>query len=96
MTYLKTTAVGFDMWCAGIFFDQDDVTVSSICGLVRRMDKGDKTARNLVMFTLQLHDWQIGACRKIGAQLERYWPGHCEAAIAADILRAKRAISLLA
>lgn len=27
--------------------------------------------------------------------LERFWPGHCEGAIAADTLRAKQALTLL-
>lgn len=95
-SYVHTVLVAIDQTAAAVLFNRDDVTISSLCGLVRRMDRGDKQARNLVYLGLALRDWQIGFLRFTGAALEKFWPGHCEAAIKADIARGERAQTILA
>lgn len=94
-TYAHTVLVAADQLGAAILFGRDDVTISSLCGLVRRMGRGDKQARNLVYLGLALRDWQIGLLRTAGRALERFWPGHYEGAMAADIRRGLRAVAIL-
>lgn len=95
-TYVHTVLVAADQLGAAVLFNRDDITISSLCGLVRRMGRGDKQARNLVYLGLALRDWQIGFLRVTGRALERFWPRHCEKAIAADIVRGKTALAILA
>lgn len=94
-TYLHTICVGLDDFWAGVLFNRDDTTISSLCGLVRRMDRGDRAARNAILIALLMRAWQINLLRVIGRALEFVRPGHCEAAIAADIERAGRTHALL-
>lgn len=95
-TYVHTVLVAIDQTGAAVLFNRDDITISSLCGLTRRMDKGDKVARNLIYLGLALRDWQIGFCRITGRALEWLSPGHCEGAIASDIQRGRSALTILA
>ena len=95
-SYVHTVLVAIDQLGAALLFNRDDTTISSLCGLTRRMDRGDKAARNLIYLRLALRDWQIGFLRTTGRALERFWPGHCEAAIKADIQRGQRVLAILA
>lgn len=88
-TYLHTVAVGVDDLAAAVFLGRNDMTISTACDLVRKMDRGNKAARDLVLLTFGFHDWQISALRRIGAGLERFWPGHCNRARLADIARGR-------
>lgn len=83
---MHNTLVAFDMWCAAVFFNVDDVTVSSLCGLARR---------GPLPTQLKFAAWQVKALGLIGAGLEFFWPGHCEEAIASDIARGSSAAALL-
>lgn len=94
-TYAHTCLVALDMFGASILFNRDDVTISSLCGLVRRMDRHDEIARHLIRIGLALREWQIGFLRYVGAWLEDISPGHCEAAIKGDINRASRTLAAL-
>jgi hypothetical protein len=86
-TYLHTVAIGLDDLAAAVFLNRNDMTVSTACDLVRKMDGGNKVARDLVLLTFAFKNWQIAALRRIGAALERIQPGHCNAARLADIQR---------
>lgn len=86
-TYLHTVAVGLDEFTSSLLLNRNDLTISSACGLIRR---GPAAAA-----PMQLHEWQTAPLRAIGSALEYFWPGHCEGAIANDILRAKSTLALL-
>lgn len=109
-TYLHTALVALDDFGAAVFFNRDDVTISSLCGLVRRFDVKrsatsanpgvsaqalSQSAANALLRLMGLRDWQISALRVIGAGLELIRSGHCERAIAADIQRSQQAVTLL-
>lgn len=95
-TYLHTVAIGVDDLGAALFLNRNDCTISTACDLVRKMDGGNKVARNVVMLTFAFHDWQIRALRRIGVGLERLSPGHCDRARLADIARGRNAAAVLA
>jgi hypothetical protein len=86
-TYGKTVAIGLDDFAAATLLNRNDITISAACGLVRRGPGNYEF--------LQLHPWQVSLLSKIGATLEFFWPGHCEGAIANDILRGKAALITL-
>lgn len=95
-TYVHTVLVAIDQTAAAVLFNRDDVTISSLCGLVRRMDAGIHVAGFTLRVALGLRPWQLGFLRLTGTALEKFWPGHCEAAIKADIARGERAQTILA
>lgn len=94
-TYLHTVAVGVDDLAAAVLLGRNDMTISTACDLVRKMDGGNRAARDLVLLIFGFHDWQISALRRIGAGLERFWPGHCNRARLADIQRGSDSAALL-
>lgn len=94
-TYLHTVAVGVDDLAAAVFLARNDMTISTACDLVRKMDGGNKAARDLVLLTFGFHDWQIKALRRVGAGLEHFWPGHCNRARLADIARGRDSAVIL-
>lgn len=87
-TYLKTAALGLDDWVAALLLNRNDLCLSAACGLYRRGPG--------CIAPLGLGPRRLAILRVIGNALERFWPGHCEAAIVGDIDRAKRAHALLA
>lgn len=95
-SYVHTVLVAIDQTAAAVLFNRDDVTISSLCGLVRRMDAGNHTADFTLHVALQLRPWQIGFLRFTGMALEKFWPGHCEGAISSDVARGARAQAILA
>lgn len=94
-TYLHAVAIGVDDLAAAVFLGRNDMTISTACDLVRKMDGGNREARDLVFLTFGFHNWQIRALRRIGAGLERLSPGHCNRARLADITRGSDASVLL-
>jgi hypothetical protein len=83
--YLKTVALGLDDLGAAILLGRNDLCISAACGLVikRNADK------------LKLSVWQLKFLTVVGAQLDHYFPGHCEGAIGGDIARANSTLQLL-
>lgn len=94
-TYLHTVLIGLDDFGAALFLNRNDCTISTACDLVRKMDAGNKAARDIVWLTFAFKRWQITALRAIGAGLERIQPGHCNAARLADIARGRSAAVVL-
>lgn len=89
-TYFRKQALELDRSLAVLFFNQQDITVSSLCWLVRTYPSVKVQAR------VPLHGRQVWLLRKIGNGLEYFWPGHCVAAREADIARARQMQASLA
>jgi hypothetical protein len=87
-TYSHTVLLGLDRLGAAVIFNEPDITISSLCWIVRA-GSTDMVAR------LNLHDWQLVALRGIGDGLEYFWPGHCERARTGDLETSARARALL-
>lgn len=81
-TYSHQVLLSLDLWAAGVFFNKSGLTVSTLAGLVR--DQLDAP--------LKLYGWQRGVLGWIEPRLSN---AHCEAARAADIARARVALSLM-
>lgn len=81
MSYLHTVGVAVDEFAAALFFNRADLTISSMCYIVRQ-----GTTAQLVF--LKPSPAQRAVLLAIGAGLEFFWPGHCKAAWASDLSRA--------
>lgn len=77
-TYSHTLALAVDRFGAALLFNQPDITISSLCWLVRTYPA------TKVLERITLHTWQFALLTGIGAGLERFWPGHCARARDSD------------
>lgn len=87
-TYSHTLALALDRAAAAVIYNEPDITISSLCWVVR---SGSVTANA----TLKLYRWQAASLRAIGSALEYFWPGHCARARTGDIATSTRARTLL-
>jgi hypothetical protein len=92
-TYSHTVALGVDRFAAALVYNQPDITISSLCWIVRNGEKLKIAEDALVV--LKLSKWQHRSLTLIGNGLERFFPGHCEAARMGDLQTTQRARSLL-
>lgn len=93
-TYAHTLLIALDDLGAAVFFNRNDVTISSLCWLQRAADAGDPD-RAAKLATLALRPWQHGFLRRVGAGLEWISAGHCVRARDADMARGKSMAGLL-
>lgn len=98
-TYAHTLAFTLDIAGALIFWNQSDITISSLCWLVMAADDlvaspGEENYK-LRLVRLKLYGWQISLLRHIGPQLDKIQPNHRELAREADLARAARLTALL-
>lgn len=81
MTYALNLAIAVDILTASIFWNKEDVCVSSLCGLqLRRKAAGLGT---------------IWLLYRLGLLLNNIQSNHCELSIQSDIARANAVIRLL-
>jgi hypothetical protein len=101
-TYGYTLAIAVDQFAAALIFNRPDLTISTLCWIVLASSSPgiasvpyDERAVQALAF-LKLSIWQHWLLRQIGRNfLERLWPGHCVAARASDLARAKSASAAL-
>lgn len=82
--YLHTVAIGFDQLGAAILFNRNDLTISSLSGLVL----------NNNYTQLNLNKYQIFFLKGIGKSLNLFFKNHTSGAIVADNARANSTINL--
>lgn len=87
-TYAHNVLVAFDQFCAVVFFNQPDITVSSLCWIA--LNRADARSRINVGYA------QLRILVGIGHSLEFFWPGHCAGARDSDRGRGARVEALLA
>lgn len=94
-TYTHTLAIAVDMLTAATFWNQEDVTVSTLCRIVQLADagEGDFVMR---LGTLKLSASQVDFLRWLAPRLDRLQANHCELARQADGARALKAWRLTA
>lgn len=93
-TWSNRVLIALDQLAAAIFFNRDDVCVSSLCRVVQNADAGvrDFPAR---LASLKLKPWQIDFLRWLAPKLDKMEPGHCEKSLQSDIARADATKALL-
>lgn len=87
-TYSHTVALGFDRLGAALIFNEPDITISSLCWIVRESSPAQ-------VEKLKLSEWQLWLLWQIGNGLEHFWPGHCAAARQGDLDTTARSRVLL-
>lgn len=92
-TYSHTVALGVDRLGAALIFNQPDITISSLCWIVRNAAHL-KIAEDALP-VLKLAPWQSWLLWRIGDGLEYFWPGHCEQARLGDLQTGEKSRKLL-
>jgi hypothetical protein len=90
-TYTHNVLIGLDMLGAAIFFNRNDITISSMCRLVQLYDR-EAPGAAWCFRRLKLWKWQVTVLRWLAIFLDDLQKNHCAQAFNGD---ARRAISLL-
>lgn len=91
--YFKRFWRALDRFGAALFYNIEDITISSLCWAVRN-EAANITARHATT-RLRLYGWQERTLLWMGNGLEFFWPGHCEGARISDIGVANNTKTLL-
>ena len=99
-TYSHNVLYGLDVLGAVVFWNQRDITISSLCRLAQlAYPEGEMDAMTIywhsVLASLKLYGWQVAVLRWLATKLNEIQANHCELARLADIARAKRVLALL-
>jgi hypothetical protein len=86
-TYTHTIALAADFFGAALFWNQQDITISSLCWMACTNDPR--------LAGLTLYKWQTWLLLKIGPLLNDIQTNHMALARAADVARAERVLALL-
>jgi len=89
IAYSHTLALAVDRLGAALVFNQPDITISSLCWIVRQVH-----SEEMVQW-LKLYWWQLWLLWRIGDFLEYFWPGHCADARLGDLDTSQRSRVLL-
>lgn len=92
-TYSHNVLYGIDCLGAVLFWNQPDVTISSLCRVVQLYDFAPALVPQLP--ALKFWRWQIAVLRFLAPILDKLEAGHCELARKADLARAERTKALL-
>lgn len=92
-TYSHTAVLALDRLGAALLFNEPDITISSLCWVVRYATS--LRIAEVALPRLKLHPVQHAALRYIGNALEHFWPGHCDAARWGDLQTGQRSRDLL-
>lgn len=84
-TYPHTVLIAVDQFAAAVIFNRPDLTVSTMCWMVRSGNDA----------SLKLAGWQRLSLTLIGDGLEKFWPGHCASASQGDLDRAQLTVESL-
>lgn len=84
-TYTHTILIGLDQFAAGLLFNRNDLTISTMCFLV--MHGNDAP--------LKLSERQRAFLAWLGPVLDKIQAGHCAGARQGDIERAKSTLTSL-
>lgn len=87
-TYSHTVLLGVDRLGAALIYNEPDITISSLCWIVRSGSDSQRAA-------LKLYHWQLRSLQLIGDGLEHFWPGHCARARNGDLQTTQRSRQLL-
>ncbi len=93
-TYAHNVLIGLDCLGAALFFNKNDVTISSMCRIVQLYDaKAQSSAWQLRI--LNLHPVQVTILRWLAAFLDDLQKNHCALAVQGDLQRAESVKKLL-
>lgn len=93
-TYTHNVAIALDELAAAVFFNRNDVTVSSLCRIVQLADSGVHGWPERLR-SLGFAPWQVAVLRWLARRLDALQPFHCELARVSDIERSGTARALL-
>lgn len=96
-TYSYRVLVGLDRLGAALLFNRDDITISTLCGLVQLADgaRPDRKRAFRLVLSFGLHPVQLWALRQLSWVLDRIQPCHCQRAIDGDVRTAKSVVAML-
>lgn len=92
-TYSHTMALALDRFGAALLFNRPDITISSMCWIVRERKTSEAAKRGYALS--KLNWWQTKLLEGIGWCLESTFSGHCAAARKSDMAVANSVLALL-
>lgn len=96
-TYAYRVLIGLDRWGAALLFNRNDITISTLCGLVQLADSARperKKAFRLVL-SFGLHPVQMWLLRQLSYVLDKIQTNHCQLAIQGDLETAQSILDML-
>lgn len=96
-TYAYRVLIGLDRWGAALLFNRNDITISTLCGLVQLADSAQperKKAFRLVL-SFGLHPVQMWLLRQLSYVLDKIQTNHCQLAIQGDLETAQSILDML-
>lgn len=96
-TYAYRVLIGLDRLGAALLFNRNDITISTLCGLVQLADSARPDRRKAFRLVLSfgLHPVQLWLLRQLTYVLDKIQHNHCQLAISGDVQTAKSIVSML-
>lgn len=96
-TYSYRALIGLDRLGAALLFNRNDITISTLCGLVQLADSArpDRKRAFRLVLSFGLHPVQLWFLRQLSHVLDAIQPNHCQLAIQGDLATSRSVIDML-
>jgi hypothetical protein len=96
-TYSYRVLIGLDRLGAALLFNRNDITISTLCGLVQLADSArpDRKAAFRLVLSFGLHPVQLWLLRQLGYVLDKIQTNHCLLAIQGDVETSQSIVAML-
>lgn len=96
-TYAYRVLIGLDRLGAALLFNRNDITISTLCGLVQLADSARPDRRKAFRLVLSfgLHPVQLWLLRQLTYVLDKIQRNHCQLAICGDVQTAQSIVAML-
>jgi len=96
-TYAYRVLIGLDRLGAALLFNRNDITISTLCGLVQLADSArpDRKHAFRLVLSFGLHPLQLWLLRQLSYVLDKIQRNHCQLAIEGDLQTAHSIASML-
>lgn len=96
-TYAYRVLIGLDRLGAALLFNRNDITISTLCGLVQLADSArpDRKHAFRLVLSFGLHPVQLWLLRQLSYVLDKIQADHCQLAIGGDVQTAQSIVTML-
>lgn len=96
-TYAYRVLIGLDRLGAALLFNRNDITISTLCGLVQLADSArpDRKRAFRLVLSFGLHPAQLWLLRQLSYVLDKIQTDHCQLAICGDLDTARSIVDML-
>lgn len=96
-TYSYRVLIGLDRLGAAVFFNRNDITISTLCGLVQLADSArpDRKRAFRLVLSFGLRPVQLWLLRQLTYVLDKIQHNHCQLAVQGDLQTAQSIVDML-